>query len=74
VTKGKWVPGGRLPAKAALGMAIVWTVCTLGFGFLAFDGALSGRRQVLQIVIAAVGLFLAASYWFRYAQAKRNQG
>jgi hypothetical protein len=74
VTEWKWVPGGRLPEKAALGLAILWTVCTLGFGFLAFDGALSGWRQVLQIVVAAAGLFLAGCYWFRYARANRNRG
>jgi hypothetical protein len=73
VTGGKRIPGGRLPAKAALGLAIVWTVCTLGFGFLAFDGGVTGWREALQVGVMAVGLFLAACYWFRYAQARGNR-
>lgn len=73
MTEGKWVPGGRLPAKAALALAIVWTVCTLGFGFLAFDGGVTGWQRVLEVVAAAAGLVLAACYWFRYARASRNR-
>jgi TRAP-type C4-dicarboxylate transport system permease small subunit len=74
VTEGKRIPGGRLPAKAALGMAILWTLCTLGFGFLALDGGVTGWQRAFQVVATAAGLFLAACYWFRYAQAKRNRG
>lgn len=65
------VPGGRLPAGAALGMAILWTGCALGFGFLAFGASGGG---VLQVVAAAAGVFLAGCYWFRYAQARRKRG
>ena len=73
MTEWKWVPGGRLPEKAALGLAILWTVCTLGFGFLAFDGGVTGWQRAFQVVATAAGLVAAACYWFRYARAKRNR-
>ncbi|MEU0791294.1 hypothetical protein ABZ342_14605 [Amycolatopsis sp. NPDC005961] len=75
MTGGKRRPGGRLPAKAALGLAICWTVCALGFGLIAFLGGVEpGWRGTLQVVVAAVGVLVAGCYWLRYAQASRKRG
>ncbi|MBE1497678.1 hypothetical protein H4696_004778 [Amycolatopsis lexingtonensis] len=69
---GKWVPSGRLPAKAALGLAIVLTGCALGTGLLAFvfGEGVAGWRRALQAVVAVAWLVLAACYWFRYARSR----
>ena len=75
MTGGERGPGGRLPAKAALGLAICWTVCALGFGLIAFlGGVVPGWRGTLQVAVAAVGLVLAGCSWLRYAQTSRDRG
>ncbi|MEV6642998.1 hypothetical protein [Amycolatopsis sp. NPDC051371] len=73
MTEGKWIPGGRLPAKAALALAIFWTVGAIGSGFLAWDGGVSEWQSVVQVVVTVAWLVLAGCYWFRYVQARGNR-
>ncbi|MEU7790921.1 hypothetical protein [Amycolatopsis sp. NPDC049159] len=74
MTEGKWLPGGRLPAKAALALAIVCMVCALGTGLLTVGGGLPGLQRGIQLAVTALWLVLAGCYWFRYARTRRRRG
>ena len=74
MSEAKWVPGARLPEKAALVLAILCTVCTSGFGVLLWNGGVRGWQSAFQVVATVAGLVLAASYWFRYVRARRARG
>ncbi|UOX85428.1 hypothetical protein MUY14_26990 [Amycolatopsis sp. FBCC-B4732] len=64
------IPGGRLPAKPALLLAIIWTVCGLASGVLACT---AGDVKAFLAVVAVVELAAAGCYWFRYTQASRDR-
>ncbi|WIX88630.1 hypothetical protein [Amycolatopsis sp. DG1A-15b] len=65
---------GRLPAKTAFWLAVVWSVCTVAFILLSLGWDVEGWRGALRFVWPVFGALAAAFYWVRYFQARRNRG
>lgn len=65
---------GRLPAKAALGLAVLWSVFTVAAVVLALGWAATGWREALRFTWPVAGLVAAAFSWFRYFGARRRRG
>ncbi|WP_370971839.1 hypothetical protein [Amycolatopsis sp. cg9] len=72
--EGKRLPGGRLPATAALALAITSAVCALATGLLTLGGGMTGLQRGIQLAVTALWLVLSGCYWFRFAQARRSRG
>lgn len=66
-TKGRW------PARVALGLAVVWSVATVGWIVLALDWELSGWRGLLRFLWPVIGVVMAGFAWFRYVQERRKR-
>lgn len=64
---------GRLPAKAALWIAIMWSVFTVAAVVLALGWQASGWRDVLRWVWPVFGVLAAGFYWSRYFRARASR-
>ncbi|MDS0138011.1 MULTISPECIES: hypothetical protein [unclassified Amycolatopsis] len=63
---------GRMPAKVALGLAVLWSVFTVAAVVLALGWEATGWRQALRFVWPVGGVLAAAFYWARYFRARRS--
>ncbi|SEF35638.1 hypothetical protein SAMN05421837_108230 [Amycolatopsis pretoriensis] len=63
-----------MPAKVALGLAVLWSVFTVATLVLALGWEATGWREALRFGWPVFGVAAAAFYWVRCLRARWKRG